>query len=71
MRPAPVSGCSHVAMRMIASENYGVDHSTIKWDGANLNIFVDLWSIMDRTKPTLSSMDLGWLMGRGAAWSTA
>jgi hypothetical protein len=61
--PAPVSECSHVVMWMIACENYGVNHSTIRWDGANLNTFVHLWSIMDRIKPTLSSMDLGWLMG--------
>lgn len=61
--PAPVNECSHMIMWMIASENYGVNHSTIKWDGANLNTFVHLWSIMDRIKPTLSSMDLGWLMG--------
>lgn len=61
--PAPVDECSHVVMWMIASENYGVNHSTIRWEGANMNTFVHLWSIMDRIKPTLSSMDLGWLMG--------
>jgi hypothetical protein len=61
--PPPVKECAHVIMWAIACENYGVNHSTIRWEGANLNTFVHLWSIMDRIKPTLTSMDLGWLMG--------
>lgn len=59
----PVKEKTHVFVWLIASRNYCINHSTIKWPGSNPNTFVHLWSIMDRIKSSLTSVDSSWLIG--------
>ena len=53
----------YVFMWVMACENYSVNHSTIKWEGATPNTFVHLWSIMDRMKHSLERLNLSWVVG--------
>ncbi len=60
---SPVAEPAHVFMWMISCRDYDVNHSTLRWPGSTPNTFVHLWSILDRMKPSLTSMDMTWLMG--------
>lgn len=59
----PVKEKTHVFVWLIASRDYCINHSTIKWPGASPNTFVHLWSIMDRIKSSLVGVDSSWLIG--------
>lgn len=59
----PVKEKTHVFVWLIASREYTVNHSTIKWAGSSPNTFVHLWSIMERIKASLTDVDSGWLIG--------
>jgi len=59
----PVPEKTHVIVWVIVTNDYGINHSTIRWPGANPNTFVHLWSIMDRIKMSLTGVDVGWLVG--------
>jgi hypothetical protein len=59
----PVKEKTHVFVWLIASRDYCINHSTIKWPGASPNTFVHLWSIMDRIKSSLMGVDSSWLIG--------
>lgn len=52
-----------VLMWLICSEGYDVNHQTIRWEGSSANTFVHLWSILDRLKTNLESIDMDWLIG--------
>lgn len=59
----PVKEKTHVFVWLIASRDYCINHSTIRWAGSSPNTFVHLWSIMDRIKSSLTSVDSSWLIG--------
>ncbi|KAF6233518.1 hypothetical protein HO173_008249 [Letharia columbiana] len=47
---------------MMISKGYAINHSTITWKNSTPNIFVHLWSILERIKPSITSMDTNWLI---------
>jgi len=59
----PVDESTHVFIWMIVCRGYTINHSTIMWPSSSPNTFVHLWSILDRMKSALTSLDMTWLMG--------
>lgn len=49
-------------MWLICSEAYSVDHNMTLWEGATINTFVHLWSIIDRTRTALEGMGVLWIV---------
>jgi len=61
--PSPVPEKTHVVVWLIICNDYGINHSTIRWPGSSPNTYVHLWSIMDRIKTSLTNIDANWLVG--------
>ena len=58
----PATERTFVFMWAIAIEGYGMNHSTVKWEGSTPNTFVHMWSIVDRIKSELGRAGLGWVL---------
>lgn len=52
-----------VIIWMISSNDYDVNHLTVSWTGSSANVFVHLWSTIDRLRSSIDSMTSYWLFG--------
>jgi len=64
MNLPPISGCRPIYMIiwMLASEDYSVNHNTIRWDKSTPNNFAYVWTIIERMTPILRRVGLTWIV---------
>jgi hypothetical protein len=56
--PAPYTKKTYVFVSMMMCKDYDVNHNTIKWEDSTPNIYIHLWSIMDRIKIALDNAEM-------------
>ena len=56
----PGSEPAYMIMWMIASEEYSLNHMTVDWKGASPSTFVYVWSMIERMRDMMESMNVDW-----------